>query len=156
DGMRILDLKPARRTRAVTVIDVATSALAGLLFLVASVRFGGSVAGDELDPSWTMVLKWASLHGLRWGSDIAFTYGPLGYLYPLNACDPASYGTFVATQVALAAAAAFLFANAWLVQRWPERVVLTTAVIFAAPLLAADPVWLAMPVFALAGMHAHA
>lgn len=148
--------RPTPHARPVTAVDLAAAALAGLLFLVASVRFGGSVAGDELDPSWTMVLRWASMHGLRWGSDIAFTYGPLGYLSPLNACDPNSYGTFVATQIALAFAAAFLFANAWLVQRWPERIVLAAAAVFAAPLLAADPVWLAMPVFALAGMHAHA
>lgn len=143
-------------TRAVTLVDLAAATLVGLLFLVASVRFGGSVAGDELDPSWTMVLRWASLHGLRWGSDIAFTYGPLGYLYPLNACDPASYGTFVATQIALAAAAGFLFANAWIAQRWPERVVLALVALVSSPLLAADPVWLAMPLFALAGLHAHA
>lgn len=144
------------RARAVTRVDLVAATLAGLLFLIASVRFGGSVAGDELDPSWTMVLRWASLHGLRWGSDIAFTYGPLGYLSPYNACDPASYGLFVAVQITLAAAAAFLFANAWLVQRWPERAVLAAAVVFAAPLLAADPVWLSMPVLALAGMRAHA
>lgn len=147
---------PQTRARTVSVLDLAAAALAGLLFLVASVRFGGSVAGDELDPSWTMVLRWASLHGLRWGSDIAFTYGPLGYLYPLNACDPDRYGIFVAMQIALAGAAAFLFANAWFAQRWPERAVLATAVLCAAPLLAADPVWLATPVFAIAGMHAHA
>lgn len=147
---------PQPTPRLVKAVDLIATTLVGLLFLVASVRFGGSVAGDELDPSWTMVLRWASMHGLRWGSDIAFTYGPLGYLSPYNACDPAFYGTFVAVQIALAGAAAFLFANAWFVQRWPERIVLAAAVIFAAPLLAADPVWLTMPVFALAGMHAHA
>lgn len=154
--MSVDDPQPTRHTRAGMAANLAATALAGLLFLVASVRFGGSVAGDELDPSWTMVLRWASLHGLRWGSDIAFTYGPLGYLYPLNACDPNRYGAFVAAQIALAGAAAFLFANAWFVQRWPERIVLAAAAILAAPLLAADPVWLSMPVFALAGMHAHA
>ncbi|MCQ4163530.1 hypothetical protein [Tahibacter harae] len=147
--------QPALPPRA-SVLDLAATALAGLLFLMASVRFGGSVAGDELDPSWTMVLRWASMHGLHWGSEIVFTYGPLGYLYPLNACDPGTYGAFVAAQIALAAAAAFLFANAWFAQRWPERLMLAAAVLIGAPLLAADPVWLSMPVFALAGLHAHA
>lgn len=147
---------PSPHPRAVTIADRIAATLAGLLFLVASVRFGGSVAGDELDPSWSMVLRWASMHGLRWGHDIAFTYGPLGYLSPLNACDPNHYGAFVAAQIALAATAAFLFANVWIAQRWPERLVLAAAVIFAAPMLAADPVWLAMPVFALVGMQAHA
>lgn len=147
---------PERRSRAVAAVDLAATVLAGLIFLVASVRFGGSVAGDELDPSWTMVLRWASMHGLHWGSDIAFTYGPLGYLSPYNACDPAFYAAFVAAQIALAGAAAFLFANVWYTQRWPERIVLAIAAAFAAPLLAADPVWLSMPVIALAGMQAHA
>lgn len=137
-------------------MNLAATTLIGLLFLIASVRFGGSVAGDELDPSWTMGLRWASMHGLRWGSDIAFTYGPLGYLSPYNACDPAFYGAFVAAQVALAGAAAFLFANAWFAQRWPERIVLATVVVFAAPMLTADPVWLSMPVIALVGMYMHA
>lgn len=154
--MSTADAQPTPRTRAATAVHLIATALAGLLFLVASVRFGGPVAGDQLDPSWTMVLRWASVHGLRWGSDIAFTYGPLGYLSPHNACDPASYGAFVAAQIALAGAAAFVFANAWFVQRWPERIVLAVSVTVAAPVLAADPVWLSMPVFALAGMHAHA
>lgn len=145
--------QPATPTRAV---ELAATVLAGLLFLVASVRFGGSVAGDELDPSWSMVLRWASMHGLHWGSEIVFTYGPLGYLHPLNACDPDTYGAFVAAQIALAGAAAFLFANAWFAQGWPERLMLAAAVLTGAPLLAADPVWLSMPVFALAGMYAHA
>ncbi|QBB71019.1 hypothetical protein ELE36_12035 [Pseudolysobacter antarcticus] len=149
---------PQRSTpiRAITAIELIAMTLAGLLFLVATVRFGGPVAGDELDPSWRMVLNWASTHGLHWGSDIAFTYGPLGYLFPLNACDSAHYDAFVTMQIVLAGAAAFLFANGWFVQRWPERVVLAAAVIFTAPLLTADPVWLAMPVFAIVGMHAHA
>lgn len=154
--MSITGHEPIPPTRPLRAIDVIATVLVGLLFLVASVRFGGSVSGDELDPSWTMVLRWASLHGLHWGSDIAFTYGPLGYLSPYNACDPTTYGLFVTAQIALAGAAAFLFANVWLVQRWPERIVLATTVLFGAPLLAADPVWLAMPVFALVGLHAHA
>jgi hypothetical protein len=154
--MSVNDPQSTRRTRAVAAVDLTATMLIGLLFLIASVRFGGSVAGDELDPSWTMVLRWASMHGLRWGSDIAFTYGPLGYLSPYNACDPAFYAAFVAAQIALAGAAAFLFANAWFAQRWPERIVLATAVIFAAPMLAADPVWLSMPVIALIGLYAHA
>ncbi|HVH34241.1 MAG TPA: hypothetical protein VM847_09060 [Tahibacter sp.] len=155
-GMSIDGSPPRARPRLIPALDRTAAVIAGLLFFVASVRFGGSVAGDELDPSWTMVLRWASLHGLRWGSDIAFTYGPLGYLYPLNACDPRSYALFVATQIALAGAAAFLFANAWYAQRWPERVVLIAATVFAAPLLAADPVWLSAPVLTIVGVHAQA
>lgn len=147
---------PSPRLHVLSALNLATTTLAALLFLTATVRFGGPVTGDELDPSWTMVLRWASLHGLHWGSDIAFTYGPLGYLSPFNASDPPHYYLFIAAQIALAAAAAFLFANAWIAQRWPERLVLACAVLFAAPLLAADPVWLSTPVLSLVGMYAHA
>ena len=154
--LSINDAQRSPPTRAITAQDVIAATFAALLFVVASVRFGGPVAGDELDPSWRMVLNWASTHGLHWGRDIAFTYGPLGYLFPLNACDLIGYGAFVAMQIVLAGAAAFLFATGWIAQRWPERVVLAAAVLFTSPLLYADPVWLAMPVFALVGMHAHA
>jgi hypothetical protein len=33
-----------------------------------------------LDPSWRMAIGYALSHGLQWGTDIVFTYGPLGYL----------------------------------------------------------------------------
>lgn len=33
-----------------------------------------------LDPSWVLGVNLASQHGLRFGSDLLFTYGPLGYL----------------------------------------------------------------------------
>jgi hypothetical protein len=154
-----MSVERAQRTlpdRSVTAWELIATMLAGLLFLIASVRFGGPVTADELDPAWRMVLTWASMHGLHWGSDIVFTYGPLGYLFPLAACDPAHYGAFVAAQIVLAATAAFLFANAWFAQRWPERLMLVAGVIFFAPALAADPVWLAVPVFALVGLHTHA
>lgn len=34
----------------------------------------------SLDPSWTVTLNYLKIKGLSWGSDIAFTYGPLGQL----------------------------------------------------------------------------
>lgn len=33
-----------------------------------------------LDPSWKLALHQAFSHGLSWGSDIVFSYGPLGFL----------------------------------------------------------------------------
>lgn len=33
-----------------------------------------------LDPSWRMVIGYALGHGMQWGTDLVFTYGPLGYL----------------------------------------------------------------------------
>lgn len=34
----------------------------------------------SLDPSWEITLNFANIQNLVWGKDIAFTYGPLGYL----------------------------------------------------------------------------
>lgn len=34
----------------------------------------------SLDPSWTVTLNYLKIKGLVWGSDIAFTFGPLGQL----------------------------------------------------------------------------
>ena len=36
--------------------------------------------GIDLDSSWSAVLVYAHQHGLQFGKDIVFTYGPLGFL----------------------------------------------------------------------------
>src|SRR5215469_7324240 len=33
-----------------------------------------------IDASWCAVLNWAHQHGLQFGQDVVFTYGPLGFL----------------------------------------------------------------------------
>lgn len=35
---------------------------------------------DLMDGSWVLANSWAHELGLRWGSDLAYTYGPLGFL----------------------------------------------------------------------------
>ena len=35
---------------------------------------------DLLDGSWVLANSWAHIEGLHWGSDLAYTYGPLGFL----------------------------------------------------------------------------
>ncbi|MDP2137106.1 MAG: hypothetical protein Q8J74_04560 [Candidatus Didemnitutus sp.] len=35
---------------------------------------------NELDPSWRMVLSYCFKNGLQFGTDVVFTYGPLGFL----------------------------------------------------------------------------
>ena len=37
-------------------------------------------AKPGVDPSWSMVLVYAHRHGLKFGRDVAFTYGPYGFL----------------------------------------------------------------------------
>lgn len=49
--------------------------LLGVLYYFPVVRLGAG-----LDPSHQWVLAWAASEGLHWGTDILFTYGPLGFL----------------------------------------------------------------------------
>jgi hypothetical protein len=52
-----------------------------LLVWLSLIKFPSSPASD-LDPSWRMVLGYAELHHFQFGTDLIFTYGPLGYLLP--------------------------------------------------------------------------
>src|SRR5258708_848864 len=53
-----------------------------IFFLV--LRFGKAPALD-LDSGWAAVLRWAFAHRSRFGSEIVFTFGPLGFLFPRSA-----------------------------------------------------------------------
>ena len=39
-----------------------------------------TLSRDDHPVSWEAVLSFAAAHGLQWGKDVVFTYGPLGYL----------------------------------------------------------------------------
>src|SRR5437879_11326347 len=55
--------------------------LAPLAILLALLLFQFPLpAKPGVDPSWGMVLVYAHRHGLQFGSDVAFTYGPYGFL----------------------------------------------------------------------------
>jgi hypothetical protein len=55
--------------------------LAALAVLLALLLFQFPSPGKPgLDPSWEMVLVYAHRHALQFGRDIAFTYGPYGFL----------------------------------------------------------------------------
>lgn len=44
------------------------------------IRIPRTLTTPDLDPSWGVVLDFAHAHKLQFGTDIVFTYGPLGYL----------------------------------------------------------------------------
>ena len=44
------------------------------------IRIPRTLTTADLDPSWGVVLDFAHAHKLQFGTDIVFTYGPLGYL----------------------------------------------------------------------------
>ena len=41
-----------------------------------------TIAGDGLDPSWYQALHVAVERGMGFGTDLVFTYGPLGFVHP--------------------------------------------------------------------------
>lgn len=99
-----------------------------MLCFLLLLRSGEPPAADELDASWTAVLGWAHANALSWGSDIVFTYGPLGFLVPTASYVPQAFGYFWLGQLALAAlSASFLL---WLLRELhaPHRLVLIVAV----------------------------
>ncbi len=65
-----------RITARVFVALCATAAFLSILPLPIA------TAGIGLDPSWGLALHVAVERGLQFGTDLAFTYGPLGFIYP--------------------------------------------------------------------------
>lgn len=53
--------------------------LIGALVWLASIILPRQIAASDPDLCWSRSLGYALTHGLRFGSEIAFTYGPLGY-----------------------------------------------------------------------------
>src|SRR5208283_1156650 len=51
-----------------------------LVFVSAFFLSGTQPPPLELDPSWHVALEYATLHHLQFGTQIVFTFGPLGFL----------------------------------------------------------------------------
>src|SRR5476651_2326456 len=66
-------LMPARFNRA-----LGWSVL--YLVLVAGIFNFPLMPGSGLDPSWRMALGYMFEHGMQFGRDVVFTYGPLGFI----------------------------------------------------------------------------
>ena len=83
---------------------VASLALAGLWVLYSITP--PAPAGISIDPSWRIALTMAARDHLQFGRDIAFTYGPLGYVLA-GVADPglAASSAAIAVFTALIAAA---------------------------------------------------
>jgi SGNH hydrolase-like domain, acetyltransferase AlgX len=81
-----------RRTGAALRANVWTIALVGLLTAL-SWPFTYVKGGAGLDNSWVVGLSFAVAHGLAFGRQVIFTYGPLGFSLVPAAITP---GTFLA------------------------------------------------------------
>ncbi|WP_313919446.1 hypothetical protein [Tahibacter sp.] len=70
----------------------------------------GTPAGIDADQSWAAVLGWAHLHGARFGVELVFSYGPLGYLHPSGPYNPRLFETYLFGQVLLTLGYTFIYA----------------------------------------------
>jgi hypothetical protein len=86
--------------------------------------------GVGIDPSWQVALQMATQRGLDWGTQIIFSYGPLGFL----ATPLAMYGglSFMSAVYAVAVLIGLSAAYLWAGRRGGISVWLVTLVAFAA------------------------
>jgi hypothetical protein len=81
-------------------------ALLAVLLALGRMRFVHAIAGPNIDASWHQSLGRALLEGRRFGVEVQFTYGPLGY-FPVSPYEPALYWTKIAAyEIALRLACA--------------------------------------------------
>jgi hypothetical protein len=109
------DRPPLARSPVARWLIVATTAL---VLALAVARLPDGVASGGLDSSWGSVLRHAHDHGLHFGSDLVFTYGPLG----LAATGSYSGGTtLLATWAAMAITLLFVLPIVLVARRLPWR-----------------------------------
>lgn len=87
DGL-VVGREKTDRTAAPGAIAAGLALLAVCLLLNLS---GTALPGPGLDPSWQLAAEYAARHGLVFGRDFVFTYGPYHYLAD-HLFDPATYG----------------------------------------------------------------
>lgn len=126
--------------------------LAGIAAFAALFRVGIPAAMDSLDGSWTAVLSWAFSRGLQSGSDIVFTYGPLGFLIPIANYHPQTFALHFAAQVLLGLTWALLVARFALRVPTVAQIALAALLLAWAPMVMVDVGWYLM--FALAAVFA--
>ena len=141
-------LSPVRRDPRSTALRVAfTGAVLFLLML----RTGAAPSLD-LDPTWTEVLGWAHAHALKAGVDYVFTYGPLGFLYPLAGYAPGSAKVFLNAQIVLALGEALVVALALRHKPLWNGICCVAVFMLWLPWIAGDLQWYATFAFAFAVM----
>lgn len=114
-SVEIVNIKPSRTGPvAENRLRLWVSAVLALFTLLALCPVRTPKNAGSIDPSWGVAINYAHTHGLTFGKDVAFTYGPLGYL-----SVPKPFGTNLAQGIALQliAWATLGVVLAWLVLR---------------------------------------
>lgn len=128
-------------------------ALVGALIFVITLRLGISTAGTNLDESWSAVIAWAHVQGAQWGSDIVFTYGPLGWLNPYATYYPTIFTTFFVSQIVLTLGIGVTFGlAASLLRGWGTRLVMLVVLLVLSPRLNSDVLLLGTLILAVAAV----
>src|SRR5208283_5853533 len=109
---------------------IAWPACLTLVFLSAFILSGTRQPPLELDPSWHAALEYSTAHHLQFGTQIVFTFGPLGFL-----AAPTSLGHLLGARIAFAffwSALVALLATALArrLPRWVRYAFLTWLVVF--------------------------
>ena len=78
-----------------------TTWIAWLGIPVVAYSSGFVLPSGGIDNGWTLGLSWARVQGLQWGGDIAFTYGPWGFLSLVVPLSPFLAWSFLASSLLL-------------------------------------------------------
>ncbi|MBL8299229.1 MAG: hypothetical protein JNN30_12900 [Rhodanobacteraceae bacterium] len=127
-------------------------ALVALFVAAITLRLGIGPAGTNLDESWSAVIAWAHVHGAQWGSDIVFTYGPLGWLNPYATYNPTLFSTFFLSQIALTLGIAITFGLAANLLHGRDRLLLLAGLVVLSPWLHSDVLLLCALVLSVAAV----
>lgn len=143
---------PARAERA---LDRGRAVLLSSLFLgtllaIVTWPIGGIEPSVGLDPSWVAGLYMAGEHGLNAGSQIVFTYGPLGFLGLPNLFDV--WMGRIAFFWTLLVQIAFCTGLLWASRRAFGLVIGLIVTFVAASVPTADPILIAVAVLCAAGL----
>jgi hypothetical protein len=143
----------APSTKTSRTAQLVLGLVAFAFFFLMWCRFGAPpVSTDDLDPSWTSALGYAFRIGLRWGHDIVYSYGPLGFLHPGATRWGPLADIYWWSQIALAFAQAFVAAMLFASADMSRRIALVVVALACSIGVAGDVLWFVVPAFALAAM----
>lgn len=128
-------------------------AFVGALIFCITLRLGIGTAGTNLDESWSAVIAWAHVQQAQWGSDIVFTYGPLGWLNPFATYYPTLFTTFFVSQIVMTLGIGVTFGlAASLLRGWGARLVALVVLLVLSPRLLSDVLMLGTLILAVAAV----
>lgn len=107
------------------------------------------LVNDNIDPSWTWVVASSFERGLRWGHDIVFTYGPLGFLHPQASIWPPLAETFRYAQIAITLLQALIATSLFALVDNSRRILMALVICVCAAGASADAMWVVIPAFSL-------